>query len=170
MLPMVKKDDKGLRISIVNDSNIKNVDLEIEIWSFEKGKILERKYENLRILQDAVVQIDTIEVNPNIFSESIVYEKLIYDNESVESHEVLGRLRNTTLSDPKISYKKDGDLLKIKCENMAYGVVIHTENDTVLSNNFFTLVPSKEKLVKNVKGDFEISSAYDYIEKHLKSL
>lgn len=165
VLPMVKKDDKGLKISIVNDSELKDVDLEIEIWSFKKGKIFEKKYENLRIPQDAVVQVDTIKTNPSTFSESIVYEKLIYNNESVENHEVIGRLRNATLTDPKISYEKDGDLLRIKCENIAYGVVIHTKQDVVPSDNFFTLVPLREKLVKNVKGDFEISSIYDYLRK-----
>ncbi len=69
------------------------------------------------------MQVNTVDVDPKIFSEPIVYEKLIYNNKNVESHEALARLRNVILSDPKISFKKDGDFLKIKCENMAYGVI-----------------------------------------------
>ena len=165
ILPMVKKNGKGMDVFIVNDLGSNDVNLEIEIWSFEKGKLFEKKYEDISIAPDSVVPIDTLEFNPEGYSNLIVYEKLTYGDKSVESHELFGTLRNVKLPDPKISFEKDGSSLKIKCENVAYGVVIRTNEDVVLSDNFFPLVPSREKIVENVKGDFEILSMYDFLKK-----
>ncbi len=170
MIPLVKMDDREIKFVIVNDSDLKTVDMEVEIWSFETGKVFEKRYNNLRIPQDSVTLVDAVRIDKNILSKSIAFTRITFNGEVVENGEMFANLRNVTLPDPKISYERDGDTLKIRCKNPAYVVTIRTQKDVVLSDNFFSLSPSMEKTVKNVKGDFELLSMYDYQKENFDSL
>ena len=164
-LPVIRKNGNKVSFVVVNDSNFKLVNVKVEMWSFENGKIFEKEYRDLKIPQDSVTPIDEVNFDSGSLDNSIAYVCVTFNDEKIENSELFANLRKTSLPDPKISYKREGDVLRIKCENPAYAVTIRTHEDTILSDNFFSVFPSMEKMVKNVKGDFEILSMYDYKRK-----
>lgn len=166
IIPLAKINDREIELMIVNDSVLRTVDMEVEVWSFEGGKIFEKKYNNLRIPQDSVTLVDTVEIDLNVLFKSVAFARITFDGKMIENSELFANLREVILPDPKISYERDGDTLKLKCENPAYAIAVRTQEDAILSDNFFSLSPSMEKIVKNVKGDFELLSMYDYQKKN----
>jgi hypothetical protein len=73
--------------------------------------------------------------------------------------------RDMHLPDPELSYTRNGNDLVFRCKRPAFGVFIDPEEEFILSDNFFTLVPSVSKRVKCPSSRIKVRSLYDYLKK-----
>ncbi len=162
LLPLVKADGDEVRIVIVNDSDTVDGRLEFDLWTLDGKKLIEKSFE-VKIPSDCVFNVDRFKA-PEGLERTIGFVRLKVGDDLFENHEVFANLRREKIEDPKITFKKSGNMLEIKAEKPAFGVRITTEKDEVLEDNFFAISPNHPKKIKVPQSDFKILSAYDFLK------
>jgi hypothetical protein len=101
-------------------------------------------------------------------SDTVMYISVRGDEQEYENYFLFNDFKNIHLTDPELSYVREGDNLVFRCKRPAFGVHIAIEEEYIPSDNFFTLVPSASKRVKCISNKIKVKSLYDYLNKNFK--
>jgi beta-mannosidase len=171
ILPIVRYEpsDKAVSVTVVNDRYEDTlVDMALEIWDTGGTKIWEKKYGGLRLLRDSVSTVDLItmdEIPAKTLSDMVMHVRVVCGDQQYDNYARFGEFREMHLMDPEVSYVREGDSLVFRCTRLAFGVHVATEDDCLLSDDFFTLVPSVVVRVKCPSDRIHVTSLYDYLDK-----
>jgi beta-mannosidase len=161
--------DQTVRVMVVNDRyEDEIVDALLEIWDTGGTKIWERKYKGVRILRDSVSAIDVIntsEISTGALSDLVMCVSVLCDEHEYDNYALFDDYRNAHLADPGVTYVREGDNLVFRCARPAFGVHITAEDECLLSDDFFTLVPSAVKRVKCTSNRIDVTSLYNYLNR-----
>jgi hypothetical protein len=154
---------------VINDIHEeKTVKVSLEIWNITGEKIWEKKYEKIQIPRDFVSTIDILKIHDlptNTLSNTVIYIVVQSNEGKFDNYFLFNNFRNIHLPDPELSYTRDGKNLIFRCKRPAFGVFIDPGEEFILSDNFFTLVPSVSKRVKCPSGKIKVRNLYDYLKK-----
>jgi len=171
ILPIVRYEpsDKAVSVTVVNDRYEDTlVDMVLEIWDTGGTKVWEKKYGGLRLLRDSVSTVDLItmdEIPARTLSDMVMHVRVVCGDQQYDNYARFGEFREIHLMDPEVSYVREGDSLVFRCTRPAFGVHVATEDDCLLSDDFFTLVPSVVVRVKCPSDRIRVTSLYDYLDK-----
>lgn len=171
ILPVVRYEpaDNAVSVTVVNDRYEDTlVDMVLEVWDTGGTKIREKKVEGLRILADSVSATDIVSVDEILatsLSDAVMHVRVLCGEEYHDNYALFGDFRDMRLMDPEVSYVREGDNLVFQCKRPAFGVHISAEDDCLLSDDFFALVPSVVTRVKCPSDKIHVTSLYDYLNK-----
>jgi len=171
ILPIVRYEpsDQGVGVTVVNDRYEDTlVDATLEIWNTGGTKVWEKKYDGLRLPRDSVSTVDLItmdEIPAKTLSDMVMHVRVVCGDQQYDNYARFGEFREIHLMDPEVSYVREGDSLVFRCTRPAFGVHVATEDDCLLSDDFFTLVPSVVVRVKCPSDRIHVTSLYDYLDK-----
>ncbi len=164
--------DQAIRVMVVNDRyEDKIVNVSLAIWDTEGKRIWEKKYEGLRILKDFVSTIDIINIDKiplKTLFDKVVHISVRCDEQEYENYFLFNDFRSMHLVDPELSYVREGDNLVFQCKRPVFGVHIAIEEESIPSDNFFTLVPSANKRIRCPSNKIKVKSLYNYLNKNFK--
>ncbi len=164
-----KLSEQALEVMVINDIyEEKTVEVSLEIWSITGEKIWEKKWEKIQIPRDFVFTIDILKIHDlpvNTLSNTVIYIVVQSNEGKFDNYFLFDNFRDVHLADPELSYTRDGKNLIFRCKRPAFGVFIDLEEEFILSDNFFTLVPSVNKRVKCPSNRIKVRSLYDYLKK-----
>jgi hypothetical protein len=95
----------------------------------------------------------------------VMHVRVVCGDQQYDNYARFGEFREMHLMDPEVSYVREGDSLVFRCTRLAFGVHVATEDDCLLSDDFFTLVPSVVVRVKCPSDRIHVTSLYDYLDK-----
>ncbi|MBA7580410.1 hypothetical protein ES708_22301 [subsurface metagenome] len=154
---------------VINDIHEeKTVEVSLEIWNFTGEKVWEKKYEKIQVPRDFVSTIDILKIHDlptNLLSNTVIYIVVQSNEGRFDNFFLFDNFRDKHLPDPELSYTRDGNNLIFRCKRPAFGVFIDLGEEFILSDNFFTLVPSVSKRVKCLSSKIKVRSLYDYLKK-----
>lgn len=171
ILPFIdyKLSEQALEVMVINDIHEeKTVEVSLEIWNITGEKIWEKKYEKIQIPRDFVSTIDILKIHDlptNTLSNIVIYIVVQSNEGKFDNYFLFDNFRDMHLPDPELSYTRDGNNLIFRCKRPAFGVFIDPGEEFILSDNFFTLVPSVSKRVKCPSNKIKVRSLYDYLKK-----
>ncbi len=103
---------------------------------------------------------------------TLLYSELDLGGEHFESYNLNCRLGDLKLSDPRISFVREGNTLILRSNAIAIFVQIEGENGYLpAGNNYFHMLPGRDYRVKipdSYDGTVIVNSLYDYIGTHKK--
>jgi hypothetical protein len=97
----------------------------------------------------------------------VIYIVVQSNEGKFDNYFLFDNFRDMHLPDPELSYVREGDNLVFQCKRPAFGVHIAIEEEFILSDNFFTLVPSVNKRVKCPSNKIKVKNLYDYLKNRL---
>lgn len=171
ILPIARYEhsEQSVKVIVVNDHCEDEIaSILLEIWSVDGKRIWRKNYKNIRILKDSVSVIDTISIEripAKITSNMVMYISAQCNEKEYDNYFLIDDFRNMSLLDPELSYSREGDFLVFQCKKPVFGVYIETDEDCIISDNYFTLVPSSKKIVKFPSDKLKVKSLYNYINK-----
>jgi beta-mannosidase len=171
ILPVVRYEpsDNAVSVMVVNDQYEDTVvNVLLEIWDSSGTKVWERQYGEVRILGDSVSTIDIVstdEIATGPLSDMVMHVSVVCDGKCYDNYALFGEFRDMHLMDPEVSYVREGDSLVFRCTRPAFGVHIATEEECLLSDDFFALVPSVVRRVQCPSDRVHVTSLYDYLDK-----
>jgi beta-mannosidase len=172
LIAQYEPSEQSIRVMVVNDQyEDKIVNILLEIWDTEGKKIWEKKYKGIRILKDFVSAIDIVNIDGipmKITSDMVMYISAQCDEQEYDNYFLFNDFKNMHLVDPELSYVREGDNLVFQCKKPAFGVYIDTEEECILSDNYFTLVPSSNKRIRCFSNKIKVKSLYNYLNKKFK--
>lgn len=98
-------------------------------------------------------------------SNTVIYIVVQSNEGEFDNYFLFDNFRDMHLPDPELSYTRDGKNLIFRCKRPAFGVFIEPEEEIILSDNFFALVPSVNKRIKYPSNKIKVRSLYDYLKK-----
>ncbi len=163
-----KLSKQTLEIMVINDIHEeKTVEVSLEIWNITGEKTWEKKYKKIQIPRDFVSTIDILKIHDlptNTLSNTVIYIVVQSNEGKFDNYFLFDNFRNIHLSDPELSYTRDGNNLIFRCKRPAFGVFIDPEEEYIPSDNFFPLIPSMNKRVRCVSSKIKVRSLYDYLK------
>jgi hypothetical protein len=105
------------------------------------------------------------EIPATSLSDAVIHVRVLCGEEHYDNYALFGDFRDMRLMDPDVSYTREGDDLVFQCKRPAFGVHITAEDECLLADNFFDLVPSVVMRMKCRSDSIHVTSLYDYLNR-----
>ena len=112
------------------------------------------------------INLSSISVDSDYFKDKFIFSYIKQDDEIItEKTEYLTSLKNLKLTKPKFQYDVDivGNFYEIKLisENLIKNLFIDSNSEYNFSDNYFDLLPNKEKIIRINRDNFSSASSFE---------
>ena len=112
------------------------------------------------------INLSSISVDSDYFKDKFIFSYITHDDEIItEKTKYLTSLKNLKLTKPKFQYDVDivGNFYEIKLisENLIKNLFIDSNSEYNFSDNYFDLLPNKEKIIRINRDDFSSASSFE---------
>ena len=112
------------------------------------------------------INLSLISVDSDYFKDKFIFSYITHDDEIItEKTEYLTSLKNLKLTKPKFQYDVDivGNFYEIKLisENLIKNLFIDSNSEYNFSDNYFDLLPNKEKIIRINRDNFSSASSFE---------
>jgi len=112
------------------------------------------------------INLSSISVDSDYFKDKFIFSYITHDEEIItEKTEYLTSLKNLKLTKPRFQYDVDivGNFYEIKLisENLIKNLFIDSNSEYNFSDNYFDLLPNKEKIIRINRDNFSSASSFE---------